>query len=194
MKKKLRIHIRQTLERMSPSLRRQKSALAQQALVALPEFQAAGSVMIYLPMKEEVDTSIIAQHAWQTHKHVLAPCVHLPDHTMQVFPIHSMLQGLVPGPYDILEPRDGEPWPAERIDFIVVPGLGFNRRGGRLGRGAGFYDRFMAQVGWKATAVFCGLAFAEQVVDDIPMFDHDEPVDIVVTDKEVLDFRNARDQ
>ena len=100
---------------MSPALRREKSGLAQEALVALPEFQAARSVMIYLPMKDEVDTSVIAEHAWQRHKHVLAPCVNLPDRTMQVFPIHSMLEGLVPGPYDILEPRDGEPWPVERI-------------------------------------------------------------------------------
>jgi 5-formyltetrahydrofolate cyclo-ligase len=64
--------------------------------------------------------------------------------------------------------------------------MAYDRQGGRLGRGGGYYDRFLGQPGLRA--VRCGLAFAEQVVDELPTAPHDQPVDIVVTDQEVLRF------
>lgn len=190
MKKLLRSQARQTLLAMPPDVRARKSAQAAQALIALAEFAQARSVMLYLPMADEVDTASIAQAAWQAGKHVLAPRTEAATRTMQAYEIHSLSEGLAPADkYGILEPSAGLPWPEEQIDFIVVPALGFDRRGGRLGRGAGYYDRFLI----KATAALaCGLAFDEQTFDELPMFDHDRRVDIVVTDSQVLDFRKQQ--
>jgi 5-formyltetrahydrofolate cyclo-ligase len=198
MKKKLRQQIRQVIESLPPAIRGDKSALAQRALTALPEFASAQTVMIYLPMVEEVDTSHIARQAWTDGKRVLAPRVDLANRSMEAFEIHSLHERMVPGPYDILEPRDGSPWPPGQIDLIVVPALAFSRRGARLGRGAGFYDRFLLRArdracdGQRALPLAVGLAFDEQVLDDLPMFDHDQPIDILVSDKGLWDFRERK--
>lgn len=198
MKKKLRQQIRQIIEALPPSVRRDKSLLAQRAMTALPEFASAQTVMIYLSMVEEVDTAHIARQAWAAGKRVLAPRVHLADHSMDAFEIHSLHERLVPGPYDILQPADGHPWPPGQIDVIVVPALAFSRNGARLGRGAGFYDRFLlrardrASDGQRPSPIAIGLAFEEQILDDLPMFDHDQPIDILVSDKGLWDFRENR--
>jgi 5-formyltetrahydrofolate cyclo-ligase len=195
MKKKLRQQIRQVIEALPPALRGDKSVLAQRALTALPEFASAQTVMIYLPMVEEVDTADIARQAWAAGKRVLAPCVSLANHLMEASEIRSLRAGLEPGPYDILQPKAGIPWPPGQIDLIVVPALAFSRRGARLGRGAGFYDRFLLRArdracgGQRALPLAVGLAFDEQVLDDLPMFDHDQPIDILVSDKGLWDFR-----
>lgn len=65
-------------------------------------------------------------------------------------------------------------------DVVIVPGLGFTATGRRLGRGGGWYDRFLA--GRRADAVVIGVCFTEQVIDDVPVDVHDVPVDVVVTD------------
>jgi 5-formyltetrahydrofolate cyclo-ligase len=198
VKKKLRQQIRRAIEAIPLWARGDKSLLAQQALMALPEFAAAQSVMIYLSMAEEVDTSHVARRAWAAGKRVLAPRVRLADRSMDAFEIHSLRDRLVPGPYDILQPQDGSPWPPGQIDFIVVPALAFSRNGGRLGRGAGFYDRFLLRArdqmrgSQKALPLACGLAFDEQILDDLPMFDHDQPIDVLVSDKGLWDFREER--
>ena len=83
----------------------------------------------------------------------------------------------------------GQVWPLEDIDFIIVPALAYDHNGGRLGRGGGFYDRFLAHT--EVKAVTCGLAFSEQLVDELPIHAHDYPVQILVTDKDVIRFEQA---
>lgn len=66
-------------------------------------------------------------------------------------------------------------------DVVVVPGLGFTARGERMGRGGGWYDRFLARR--RADCVAIGVCFSEQLVGELPVEDHDVPVDVVVTDQ-----------
>lgn len=185
MKKKMRQHIREALLRIPPQHALEKSQAAAKALIALPEFVQARTVFLYLPMTEEVNTRSIAQAAWRDDKVVLVPRCHMADRSMEACPIFSFSDKMTPSYYGIHEPCS-EAYPADRIDFVVVPGLAFDRSGGRLGRGAGFYDRFLAALNDQATT--CGLAFDEQIVESVPMFDHDERLDILVTDKETLRF------
>jgi 5-formyltetrahydrofolate cyclo-ligase len=105
---------------------------------------------------------------------------------MAAMEIRSLRDGLTLGRLGIHEPAGGQPWLVEAIDFIVVPALAFDHRGYRLGRGGGFYDRFLALPDLRA--VTCGLGFAEQVVDEVPVAPHDRPVKLLVTDKGVLRF------
>jgi 5-formyltetrahydrofolate cyclo-ligase len=70
--------------------------------------------------------------------------------------------------------------------MVVAPGLGFDRKGNRLGRGGSYYDRFFTNKELKAPK--CGFAFSEQVIETVPVTEHDVPVDMLVTDEEVLYF------
>jgi 5-formyltetrahydrofolate cyclo-ligase len=86
----------------------------------------------------------------------------------------------------IREPIGGKPVPTDFIDMVIVPGLGFSSNGYRIGRGMGFYDRFLAQS--EFIGVSCGLAFEEQVVESLPVLDHDIPLSMLVTDRGIRRF------
>ena len=86
--------------------------------------------------------------------------------------VRSFEEDLAPGAYGILEPRKGlEPVGIERIDLFLCPGLGFDVRGGRIGRGRGFYDRMLGCA--KPGATKLGVCFGHQVVDEVEMEKHD---------------------
>ncbi len=87
-------------------------------------------------------------------------------------------------------PVNGRPVPFEDIDLVVTPALGYDRKGHRLGRGGSYYDNFLANKRLKA--VRCGMGFDEQVVDEVPVGEHDEPIDFLVTDKEVIYFNTRQ--
>lgn len=84
---------------------------------------------------------------------------------------------------DVLEQHPAAPFPnrASSFDVVIVPGLAFTRAGDRLGQGGGWYDRFLAQVGADCTTI--GVGFAEQILDELPVGDHDVRLDIVITDE-----------
>lgn len=163
-----------------------KSAVACSLLLASPEFANARVVMIYLTMTHEVDTAPIALRCWQEGKTVVAPKVSWDQRRMLPTEITSLTTGLTTTGPGVLEPIAGNPIPANMIDLVVVPGLGFTPQGYRIGRGMGFYDRFLAQSGFAG--ISCGLAFQEQVVDALPLLDHDIPLSMLVTDHGIRRF------
>ncbi len=187
MKNKLRKQMRQSLLDMDPMSRYARSLAACKHLTHLKEFVAADVVMIFLSLDDEVDTGAAALAAWQMGKTVCAPKVSWEHHRLTPMEIHSLDTGITTGRHGVSEPEDGQPVPLEMIDLVVVPGLLFDRTGQRLGRGGGFYDRFCAHA--EVRALTCGLAFADQLVDHLDTESHDHPVDKLVTDEEVLDFR-----
>jgi 5-formyltetrahydrofolate cyclo-ligase len=87
--------------------------------------------------------------------------------------------------YGVPEPALGEAVEAASLGTILVPGLCFDRRGGRLGRGAGFYDRFLSGVSEGSSPQLIGVCFGLQVVERVPMEAHDRRVDRVVTESSV---------
>jgi len=100
--------------------------------------------------------------------------------------ISSLQTGLTTTGHGIREPETGKPVPISEIDLVLVPGLGFTANGFRIGRGMGFYDRFLAQP--EFVGVSCGLAFEEQIVPALPVLDHDVPLSMLVTDRSVRRF------
>ena len=178
--------MRATLAAMDEEVARAKSRRACGKLIDLPEFHDARVVMIYLDIPNEVDAADVARAAWRDGKTVLAPKVTWEQKCMEAMEINSLHDELVHTPQGLREPSKGEPWPIGDIDLIVVPALAYDRKGNRLGRGGGFYDRFLASENLRATT--CGLAFAEQALDELPVHANDLPVDILVTDEEVLRF------
>jgi 5-formyltetrahydrofolate cyclo-ligase len=164
-----------------------RSNRACEQLAALAEFAEARTVMLYVPIPGELDCLAAVRAGWERGKTVLVPRVS-PSQAgvMHAIRIDSE-DDLEPGSYGIREPREGTPWPLDEIDMIVVPALAFDRAGHRLGRGGGFYDRFLARR--SAGSVACGVGFSLQIAPELPREAHDQPLDMVVTDTEVIRFR-----
>lgn len=187
MKARLRREIRRTLAEMPADVAAAKSRSACDKLTALDAFRSAASVMVYLHIPDEVDTTRIVRAAWDAGKRVLVPSVSWTQREMAAVVLHSLAEeDLARDRYGVRTPAGGVEYPPAEIDFIAVPALAYDRIGNRLGRGAGFYDRFLSRPG--VHAVTCGLAFAEQVVDSVPVRANDWPVRMLVTDTEVLEF------
>ena len=100
--------------------------------------------------------------------------------------INSLETDFSTGVAGLRNPVTGMPMPFEEIDLVVTPALGFDRKGNRLGRGGSYYDGFFANEQLKACR--CGFAFAEQLIESVPVTPTDESVDFLVTDEEVLYF------
>jgi len=186
-KRRIRQLIRQRLEQMDPMARYARSLAACKHLTHQEEFIRAEAIMIYLSTDHEVDTASIALAAWQMDKTVTVPKVAWDHKHMVPVAITSLETDVAPGRNGVRQPNGDQPVLLAEIDLIVVPGLAFDRHGLRIGRGGGFYDRFLAAEDCRA--VICGLAFHEQVVDDISAEPHDRAVGMLVTDEEVLRFQ-----
>ncbi len=188
MKHHLRTEMKAALGAMNADDAAEMSRAACESLLALAEYRRATSVMLYAPIAGEVDCRPIAVAAWKDSKTVLLPRVTWESRQMVAVPVGSLDHPTVTGRAGLREP-EGEPSPIEQIDLIIVPGLAYDRQGNRLGRGGGFYDRFLASPSLAAHT--CGLAFAIQIVGELPVHPNDYPVKVLVTDKEVLRFTDS---
>jgi 5-formyltetrahydrofolate cyclo-ligase len=188
MKPRLRKAMKAALAAMPPEQAAAKSLSACGKVLALPEFAAARAMMLYNPIPGELDCIPVALACWQRGKTLLLPRVSYEQRRLLPLRCTSLEDNMTSGSFGIREPALAEPWPVELIDLIVVPAMAYDRRGHRLGRGGGFYDRFLAC--GDVRAVTCGLGFAEQLVDELPTQPHDMQLDILVTNAEVLRFRD----
>jgi 5-formyltetrahydrofolate cyclo-ligase len=156
------------------------------ALLALPEYLAAAAVMLYVDVGSEVRTRPLFAPMWAAGKQVVVPyCV---GDGLELFRLES-LEELAPGTLGIPEPakelrgRGDRAFDPAQLDLVVVPGIAFDRRGGRLGQGKGYYDRFLPLVSPRAALV--GLAFECQLLPEIPMLQHDLYLHKVITEAAV---------
>lgn len=140
-------------------------------LLASEIWRKAASVGLYASLPGEVDTAPLLENAWQEGKLVCLPRITDKNtHSMEFIPCASMAE-LTVGAFGLLEPAAAAP--ARWVDLLVVPALAFDRRGCRLGRGGGYYDRFLATHGGFAT-LRLGICHSRQVVERLP----DDPWDI----------------
>jgi 5-formyltetrahydrofolate cyclo-ligase len=186
VKRSLRKTIREKLAAISPIVAHAKSMAACKRLLAQPEFVRAETIMAYLPLPDEVDITCIYLRGWQMDKTIAAPKLSWDLRHMIPVKVTSLETGLTVGLRGLREPSNGQPIPLEMLDLVIVPALAFDRKGNRLGRGAGFYDRFLASPQYAGQTV--GIAFQEQLVDELPTQENDVPVHVLVTDEEVLRF------
>lgn len=185
-KRELRQRLRQSVEAVSSQDLHIRSIRACNLLIQTPEYQRSEIVMVFLSLPNEVDTTPLVLHAWRDSKRVLAPKVSWEQRRMLPIEIRSLSDDVSQSPMGIREPAQGMPIPVALIDMVIVPGLGFDLHGNRIGRGRGFYDRFLAHTDWQGVA--CGLALEEQVVEEVPVTEHDMQVDMLVTDEAVRRF------
>jgi 5-formyltetrahydrofolate cyclo-ligase len=183
-KTRLRRKLQDILLAIKPDQRTDRSIKACENLLSTREFQDAEVIMIFLSLAQEVDTTVAIKEAWHLEKTIVVPRVSWNPRCMIPVEIHSLEKGLHTEPSGLKTPDSDVPVPIENIDLIITPGLGFDRTGNRLGRGGAFYDRFFAIENLRA--IKCGFGFAEQVIESVPVTDHDRKVDFLVTDEGIL--------
>lgn len=170
----------------------ERSAAICARLLLLPQYAAARTVMLYLHMPQEVHTDGIRHAAQRDGKRLAAPYV--AGHELQLFEFRGDDE-LTPGVWGIREPSAALRRQAARavdpaaIDLVIAPGVAFDRSGGRLGHGKGYYDRFLQRT--RPDVVRIGLAFRCQLVDAVPLLDHDVLMDYVVTESGVYEARTG---
>jgi 5-formyltetrahydrofolate cyclo-ligase len=162
---------------------RQQSAAIAEHVMDLSAFRASQTLMAYLALAQEVQTWPLIEAARQQHKRIVVPVV--ARDTLVAVELPQDEAQLQPGRYGILEPCCKQAIvPSEEIDFVLVPGLAFDRQGGRVGFGRGYYDRFLCQL--PAPARFCGLAFSIQIVACVPRRPYDICMHYVATEEGII--------
>ena len=176
--------------RLSPADRAAFSHAIADRVVALDAFERARTVGVYAAMGAEVETIEIAQVAAARGVRVAYPRLVGGERALR---FAACGEGeLCPGPLRTRQPPPGAAEiPLGELDAVLVPGLAFDARGWRLGRGGGHYDATLAAL--PARAARLGLAFAAQMVPAVPHEGHDRPLDVVVTETGVHLCAGARD-
>ena len=156
----------------------------------LPEYHAARTVMFYVDVRDEVRTRQALPSAINSGKRIVVPyCL---DGELELFHLESMDE-LELGMYRILEPKAelrtiaAKHLRPEDLDLVMVPGVAFDRHGGRTGHGKGYYDKLLQHA--RSDAPLIALSFECQLFDEIPAEEHDIFMDKVVTEENVFDGR-----
>ena len=174
------------LQRRSKLPRTDHSAKSKQIikrLFLLDEFQKATTILFYVSYGSEVDTHQLIQQSLSLGKTVIVP----KSDTAQTSLLLSQLktwEDLEKGAYSILEPKQSAfiPIQPDVLELILVPGIVFDMYGYRIGHGKGYYDKLLS----KTNITCIGLAFEIQIVDKIPIEEHDEKIDIIITEERMI--------
>ncbi len=170
---------------LSPATCFSWSRLIQTKTLELPQYLAARSIALYRATQNEVETGALMDHALRQRKKVFYP--QFSGKEPAVFAQVFSEQDLIPGPLGVAEPSGDtrlSQADAETL-MVIVPGVLFDCRGNRLGRGGGWYDRALRWLGGRG--VYVGLAYEFQVVDRVPLQSWDEKVHYVITESRVID-------
>lgn len=170
-KKELRRAIRQKSLALSQEDISRQSDFVVARLAEIIHSRKPCIVALFAPLKDEVQ---IAPLLKMVECEVVLPRVE--GEQMEFYPYSDAT--LSEGSFGILEPQQGEPCPASAIDLMVVPGVAFTLEGERMGRGRGFYDRYLSREGFRAFCV--GVCYAHQRVASLPAEPHDRRVDMLI--------------
>jgi len=159
------------------SERSEAGRLLRDAVLSLPETQMAGTVAAYLSIGTEPGTRGLVYALWKRGAYVLLPLLR-PDNDLD-WASYEGPDSVAAGPRGLLEPTEAPRGAAAvaRADLVIVPALAVDRRGYRLGRGGGSYDRALARVGGSVPTI--ALLYDDELLDEIPAGRHDQPVRLV---------------
>jgi 5-formyltetrahydrofolate cyclo-ligase len=177
-KKWLRRELRARIRALPEVERRRQSAEIVRRIEENRVWRGAQWVLFYAPLPEEADIWPLLERGLASKKRVALPRRLAEDDGHELVEVRDVNRDCHPGQFGVREPL-GSPHavPLGQFDLILVPGLGFDRAGGRLGRGKGHYDRLLSGAG----AICCGVAFAEQMIAEAPLESHDVRMNCVVT-------------
>ena len=207
-KEKIRKEIKEKLKATSEDYRKEASAKIALNALNIPEMKeqkrtgllglkkTEKTVLAYSSVGNEPSTLALIDSLLKSGKKVCLPlCTDLDEEGLRTGAFDAMearvitsFDDLVAGAYGIPEPKaDTEIVPPEEIDIVILPCVGCDRQCRRIGHGAGYYDKYLTTV--RKDCFTMALCYEEALADELPMEEHDVPVDAVVTEKTVYRWR-----
>lgn len=195
-KRKIRQEFLKKRNNLSRDEIKSKSEKIEKELFSLPEFQRAKTVMFYVSFRSEVETEKMTRNALKLKKKIVIPVVH--GEKIVVSEIKNLKKELTKGSFGVKEPKKEfrRRVNQKEIDLVIVPGVVFDKRGGRLGYGRGYYDRFLrsksirSRMSRSRQCALIGLAFDLQIARKIPLVKGDMKVDKIVTESGIVDCKD----
>jgi len=181
-KSQIRKDMKVRLQAQTAEDRAQKSRMIQEKVFALDVFQRATTVLVYASHDGEVETGHLLGEFLKLKKIIGLPKVVQKQRQILPIRVDNLTDDLESGLYGILEPKyqHDRILSLQELDLVVVPGLAYDRTRHRLGRGAGYYDRFLSTLPSKTITI--GLAFDFQIIESLPeRTPLDLPVSLVIT-------------
>ena len=177
-KRKLRNILLSRLKEQTEQQRERKSKLIERKLLEQEEFIKAKRIMFYLAFDDEVKTKNMINKARKLGKEIYVPLCDTKEKGLRpcLLKEDSVLEE---GPYQTLQPQTKIDLPLDELDMVVVPALAFDKSGNRLGRGKGYYDRFLKRLSPHTHCI--GLAFDFQILPTLPVEQNDMSVDKVLS-------------
>jgi 5-formyltetrahydrofolate cyclo-ligase len=181
LKNSIRKVLRQKKEAMLPEERLEKSKRICRHLMRI--IRNDETVMVYTSKEMEVNTKPLITALFRQKNPVVVPVIVREDVSLRLSYLRDF-SALVPSTFGVPEPIGSEiPALAEDIDTIVLPMLGFDRKGGRIGYGAGYYDRFLSK---HPDLRKIGIAYTCQEVENLPVDENDMPMDVIITEDGIV--------
>ena len=187
-KSSLRKAVLDRRDAMDANRRSTLSRVIGQKTVGLDAYRQSGTIMAYASFGSELQTDEFLRHVLAGSKTLILPRVNRAEKRLDLYTVKDLELGT----WGIREPKPHRcaPVGSDVIDFVLVPGVAFDVRGGRLGYGGGFYDKLLAGT-WSTRPWLVAGAFEAQIVEEIPLDTHDVVMDVLIT--ESIDyFREAR--
>jgi 5-formyltetrahydrofolate cyclo-ligase len=185
-KEQIRKDMAKAVNGLTERQRTEKTRAIESRLFDFANFLEARIVLLYVDSDCEVRTKSILRRAYEFNKIVVLPGFDGERRKMTILKVDNLDKDLQPGARGVLEPNPErcKPVPLNKVDIAIIPGQAFDEKGGRVGSGRGYYDRFIPEL--PATTRKVALAFEEQILPLIPTESHDRHVDIIITDKRII--------
>lgn len=183
----IRKEILEKRKAQSPEIRAAQSRIIIRTLLDRKEFVKAEKVLIYLSREGEVITDDLLDRAFELGKRVYVPVVDRAGNELRISELPGPETNFRLGAFGIREPAEEDLnfVSPDQIDLVITPGLAFDRQGGRIGYGKGYYDRLLNRLDSRVPRI--ALAFDFQVLEAVPQDGNDVRVDAIITEKSTMD-------
>ena len=172
-KRDIRKSVRSEIAKFSATEKEHLSAQIFSKIGQLEEVSQATTIAIFVSLPDEPQTAKFIEEL-SLHKRVVVPRIEGEEMNF-----YDISEGLSEGAFGIMEPVATTPIEPSEIDTMIVPGVAFTRDGKRLGRGKGFYDKYLSHKGFRAYTI--GICYPCQLVGELPTEPHDKQLDLIVT-------------
>ncbi len=171
---------------------RRKSLEIFHQLQSIKHYKNARKLMTYVPFQDEIHTTLLIADFLEKNRNVYIPVTQPKEKRIIVSELLDIDKDLEPGHFGVLEPTAStlRPIDPQLIDLVIVPGLAFTKGGYRIGYGGGYYDRFLPTL--EQEHVTIALAMDFQIVDSLPIDHYDIPVDLIVTESQIIECKKYR--
>jgi len=187
MKKRIRKELIKKRKNISKEEIYRKSSLIKNNLFDLDEFTKASNILFYVSYDNEVFTHEMIKESIHNGKNIFVPKSVEKDRSLIISKLDEW-DDLEKGLYGILEPVKIKEVSISEIEIVIVPAVGFDKKGNRVGHGKGYYDNLIK---FSKDILFIGLAFEFQIVDNIPVNRYDFPVDMIITESRIINCLNS---